>query len=124
MLATFAAVDHEKAAGNGAQLAGERPHLEKECGEIRIHGERLRVDIDETIGMKAHNCRTARRVMRKFIRTSPPVMGDGLIRDHGRRYDCYRSRPDGEGWEYHCNWSSSSSSASFRFIDYGAGRRF
>lgn len=66
--------------------------------------------------MEARGCGTAREVMRRFIRTSPEVMENGKIRYRGRKYDCYRSRPDGEGWEYHCGWSNFSGG---RYIDSG-----
>src|ERR1051325_10379560 len=66
----------------------------------------MRVDITEVIGLPARGCPRAKKVMRKFINTSPPVMGDGQVRVDGRTYSCYRSRLDGEGWDYHCNWSS------------------
>jgi hypothetical protein len=59
--------------------------------------------------------------MRSWIRTSPRVMENGDVSYRGRTYSCYRSRLDGEGWDYHCNWSSDSGR---RYIDFGAGRRF
>jgi hypothetical protein len=83
----------------------------------------LRVDITETINVKARDCRTARNVMHRFVRTSPPIMGNGQVRYRGRAYDCYRSRLDGEGWDYHCNWSNFTN-GNDQLIDFGAGRRF
>jgi hypothetical protein len=106
-----------------ARALGPRPPIAKACGAISVHGDRLQVDITETIGMKARGCDTARHVMRRFVRRSPSVMENGQVRYRGRTYDCYRSRLDGEGWDYHCGWSDHSGNSG-RYIDFGAGRRF
>jgi hypothetical protein len=98
----------------------EKPPIVKACGGIHVAGKHMRVDIPEAMNMRP-DCSTARTVMRRFVRRSPPPMGDGSVRYGGRRYSCYRSRPDGEGWDYHCSWSNGSAS---RYIDFGAGRRF
>jgi hypothetical protein len=110
-------------AWQDARASASRPPIAKACGAIQVHGHRLRVDITEVSGIPARGCRAARTVMRRFVRTSPPVQGNGQVRFKGRRYDCYRSRLDGEGWDYHCN-RSEDRGAKHLFIDFGAGRRF
>jgi hypothetical protein len=105
-----------------ASASATRPPIAKACGSILVHGSRLRVDITEVIGLPARGCPRAKTVMQKFVRTSPPVMGDGQVHVGGKTYSCYRSRLDGEGWDYHCNWSSYGSRT--RLIDFGGGRRF
>jgi hypothetical protein len=110
-------------APSPGERLGPRPPIAKVCGSIQVNGKPLRVDITETIGMEARGCGTAREVMRRFVRRSPEPMDDGEVRYRGRKYDCYRSRPDGEGWEYHCSWSKFNGDTN-RFIDFGAGRRF
>lgn len=102
--------------------AATRPPLARACGSIVANGSRLQVDITEVIGLPARGCPRAKTVMRRFISTSPPVMGNGQVRVGGKTYSCYRSRLDGEGWDYHCSWSSFGSRT--RLIDFGAGRRF
>jgi hypothetical protein len=115
------AVTCASAAGS-VSVAATRPPIAKACGSIVVHGSRLQVDITEVIGLPARGCPRAKTVMQRFVRTSPPVMGNGQVRVGGKTYSCYRSRLDGEGWDYHCNWSSSGSRT--RFVDFGAGRRF
>lgn len=54
--------------------------------------------------------------------TSIAVAGgcrEGRAHFRGRAYDCYASRPDGEGLDYHCSDFHND-----RLIDFGAGRRF
>jgi hypothetical protein len=110
---------------HGSNSTGRaRPPIAKACAAIRAGGRRLRVDITETIGRGPGSCGTARTVMRRFLRRHPtPYSGpnSSQVRFRGRKYGCYVSRPDGEGWDYHCSWSSTSGG---EFVDYGAGRRF
>jgi hypothetical protein len=100
-----------------------RPPIAKACGLIRSGGRRLQVDIAETIGGGPGGCGTARTVMRRFLRRDPTYDGpnNARVKFRGKTYSCYASRPDGEGWDYHCSWSSRSGG---RFVGYGAGRRF
>lgn len=104
-------------------LAATRPPIVKSCGAIPAKGERQRVDIAEAHGDVSHSCSAARAVMRRFIPNSAPYGGPNNteVEFEGRTFGCYVSRPDGEGWDYHCIWSSSSGDS---FIDFGAGRRF
>jgi hypothetical protein len=101
-----------------------RPPLLKPCGAIDAKGRRQQVDITEARGRVPRRCGTARTVMRRYLRKAPSSYtgpNNDRVTVRGRTYSCYVSRPDGEGWNYHCNWFSSNSNA---FIDYGAGRRF
>ena len=62
--------------------------------------------------------------MHRFLRKAATVYAgpnNTRVSYGGRTYSCYVSRPDGEGWDYHCGWSAAAGGA---FIDYGAGRRF
>lgn len=38
-----------------------------------------------------------------------------------RTFECYKSRPDGEGWDYNCDYSRYGSADAY--VDVGAGRR-
>ena len=100
----------------------QQPPIVKACGAVNVAGKHMRVDVPEATNMRA-DCSAARTVMRRFVRRRPPVLGDGSVRYQGRTYSCYRSRLDGEGWDYHCGWSSDNGPVS-RYIDFGAGRRF
>jgi len=94
--------------------ADSQPSSVKDCGSIQALGKRLAVDIAR--GRFPLSCESARRVIRRYL-------GRG-----GRRYDilayegmvfhCYRSRPDGLGWDYHCTHATR-----VRYVDIGAGRR-
>ncbi len=99
------------------------PSIAKACRGIEVSGHRVRVDITEERGRPRWHCATARAVMRRFLRTDPVYAGPNFDEIHfgGRSYGCYASRPDGEGWDYHCNWLADSGK---RFVDFGAGRRF
>lgn len=111
------------AAAAAITTAAPRPPIVKACGAIDAKGKHQRVDIDEARGNVPRHCATARAVMRRFLRHAGSYGGpnSSSITYKGRTYGCYVSRPDGEGWAYHCNWFSSSGDS---FIDYGAGRRF
>jgi hypothetical protein len=95
----------------------ERPI--EQCGSISVAGRRLRVDIAE--GDPLVPCTTARALMRRFIRTGNDDVRAREMRYSGRLYGCYRSRPDGVGWDFHCLWQADRSG---RYVDVGAGRRF
>ncbi|MBS1862877.1 MAG: hypothetical protein JSS68_14330 [Actinobacteria bacterium] len=103
--------------------AATRPPIVKACGAIHAKGKRQKVDIAEARGDVSHSCSAARAVMRRFIPHSAPYGGPNNteVKFRGRIFGCYVSRPDGEGWNYHPLWSSSSGDT---YIDYGAGRRF
>jgi hypothetical protein len=111
------------AFGGAVRERSVRPPIAKPCGSIHVHGRRLRVDITEVIGVPARGCRAARTVMRRFVSRSPGFMENGQVVYRGRAYGCYRSRLDGEGWDYHCNTSDFGGSHDM-LIDFGAGRRF
>ncbi|MGN6558108.1 MAG: hypothetical protein ACTHLH_08880 [Solirubrobacterales bacterium] len=111
------------AATAAVTTAAPHPQIVKPCGAIHARGKRQRVDIDEARGNVARSCSAARAVMRRFLHHAGSYSGPNgsSVTYKGRTYGCYVSRPDGEGWDYHCNWFSSSGDS---FIDYGAGRRF
>jgi hypothetical protein len=104
--------------------AGVRPPIVKACGTIHAKGHKQRVDITESHGHVSHSCSAARAVMRRFLRRAPATYtgpNSAQVNFRGKAFSCYVSRPDGEGWNYHCNWFSSNADS---LIDYGAGRRF
>jgi hypothetical protein len=110
--------------GAAVTSADPRPQLVKACGAIHAKGHEQKVDVTETRGRVSHSCRAARAVMRRFLRRAPATYtgpNNAEVNFRGKIYSCYVSRPDGEGWDYHCNWFSSNADS---FIDYGAGRRF
>jgi hypothetical protein len=121
-LVALAAALATLAALAGTATAGV-PSIAKACRSIAVSGRQLRVDITEEHGRPRARCATARAVMRRFLRTDPVYAGPNneQIRFGARTYSCYASRPDGEGWDYHCNWLADSGG---RFVDFGAGRRF
>src|SRR6476646_4202578 len=102
----LAAILTTVAALGSAGVAAEVPSIAKACRGIEVSGRQLRVDITEERGRPRGHCATARAVMRRFLRTNPVYEGPNgeQIRFGGRIYSCYASRPDGEGWDYHCNW--------------------
>jgi hypothetical protein len=111
------------AAAAVAIAAGPRPPIVKACGGIHGKGKRQRVDIDEARGDVPRSCASARAVMRRFLRRAGSYDGPNTTEIILRRrtFDCYVSRPDGEGWDCHCSWFSADGKS---LIDYGAGRRF
>lgn len=117
-----------EAHGPGQRMAAAP--IVKACGKIHARGRVLRVDITEAWGLGSggaralRRCGTARGVIHRFLRHAQLEYrgpNSSTVRYRGRRFSCYTSRPDGEGWDFHCNWASSDVS---RFVDYGAGRRF
>lgn len=112
------------AVGVTVAAAGSRPPLVKACGAIHAKGRKQRVDIAEAHGHVSHSCSAARAVMRRFVRRARAAYtgpNSTQVNFRGKTFSCYVSRPDGEGWNYHCNWFSSNATS---LIDYGAGRRF
>jgi hypothetical protein len=92
--------------------AGKRPSgFVRACGKVKAHRHHLRVDIAEGNG-KLITCRQARKVMRRFLRTRRTD-----FRAYGRKWGCYKSRADGQGWGYHCSTEEP-------YVDVGAGRRW
>jgi hypothetical protein len=49
---------------------------------------------------------------------SQPFTRLGHVRYRRRTFDCYKSRADGEGWDYHCMTAADAYD-----VDVGAGRR-
>jgi hypothetical protein len=91
---------------------GKRPsEFVRSCGKITFHGQRVRVDIGEGDG-SAVTCPHARKVMRRFLHGPR-----SSFRAYGAKWDCYRSRQDHEGWDYHCGTRT-------RYVDVAAGRRW
>lgn len=112
------------ASGAAVASAGPQPPFVKACGAIHAKGHRQRVDITEARGRVSHSCSAARVVMHRFLRQAPTAYtgpNSAQVNFRGKTFSCYVSRPDGEGWGYHCNWFSSSGTS---FVDYGADRRF
>jgi hypothetical protein len=92
--------------------ASRPPGFVRACGSITNHGKRLRIDIGEGDG-KLISCPHARSVMRRFLRTHQRG-----FRSYGQEWGCYKSRPDGQGWDYHCL------SIGTRYVDVAGGRRW
>jgi hypothetical protein len=115
-------------AGTGAsRTTASYPRPERACGSILSGGKPVAVDIDEVGGGMKLSCSAARGVMSRYLAIArrhrwPGGTGSGrrLIYE-SLRFDCYKSRPDRVGWDYHCNTSNFSNGD--RFVDVGAGRR-
>jgi hypothetical protein len=95
----------------------ERPV--KQCGSISVPRRRLRVDIAG--GEPRMPCATVRAVMLRFVRSARAGLRARDVRHGGRLWSCYRSRPDGVGWDFHCLGQDDRTG---RYVDIGAGRRF
>jgi hypothetical protein len=89
------------------------PHFLQECGEIMVRGRALRVDIVEG-NRQLVTCLHGRKVMQRFLRTRRHHFRS---RAYGGAWECYKSRQDGLGWDYHCNTFP-------HYVDVGAGRRW
>jgi hypothetical protein len=109
--------------------AAKSTHFVKACGAIAPLGTSLNVDIDE--GRLPTTCRLARHIMRSYITRigGGTTDVDGCctkkIRLGAKVWDCYKSRADGQGWDYHCSrLLNRSGPFNQNFVDVGAGRRF
>jgi hypothetical protein len=91
------------------------PHFLQACGRIILKERTIRVDIAEG-NRELVTCPHARKVMRRFISTRRKHFKFGA---YGKTWECYKSRQDGLGWDYHCG-----SDTSRRYVDIGAGRRW
>jgi hypothetical protein len=96
---------------------GERSRIRRSCGSIRVRGKQVAVDIDE--GRLPLTCDAARAVMSRYL--GRRNVRYGTVRYGTRTFECYKSRPDGVGWDYHCSYSNYS--AADAYVDVGAGRR-
>jgi hypothetical protein len=96
---------------------GRSYRIRRSCGFIQARGKRVAVDIAE--GRLPLTCGAARAVMSRYLARS--FVGYGTLRYGTRRFDCYKSRPDGEGWDYNCLYAKYS--AADAYVDIGAGRR-
>jgi hypothetical protein len=96
---------------------GRSYRIRRSCGFIQARGKRIAVDIAE--GRLPMTCSAARAVMSRYLAGS--LASYGTLRYGIRRFDCYKSRPDGEGWDYNCLYSKYR--AADAYVDIGAGRR-
>jgi hypothetical protein len=96
---------------------GESSRIRRSCGSIHARRKQVAVDIDE--GRLPLTCDAARAVMRHYL--GYRVVRYGSVRYATRTFECYKSRPDGVGWDYHCSYSNYS--AADAYVDIGAGRR-
>jgi hypothetical protein len=117
------------AMGYGTAIAGTSPasnrSFVKACGTINAVGRTLNVDIAE--GHLRTTCREARHVMSTYLVRSSGTEGSRRIKLGSKTWGCYKSRPDGVGWDYHCNrLKKRIKDEPLRkiFVDIGAGRRF
>ena len=105
-------------AGNRSRSTlSSRSSFAKDCGYIVVIGKFLRVDeVSTNFPYNQISCVVNRRVMKRYLRRS---RGKNKHLTIFHEYHCSKSRPDGQGWEYHCL-------ASYRgyYEDIGAGRRF
>jgi hypothetical protein len=108
------------AAGQGLVVrwvrTGRSYRIQRSCGFIEGRGNRVAVDIAE--GHLPLTCAAARAVMSRYLARS--FVRYGTVRYGTRRFECYKSRPDGEGWDFNCAYSRSASDA---YVDVGGGRR-
>jgi hypothetical protein len=93
---------------------GRSYRIQSSCGFIRLRGKQLAVDIAE--GRLPLTCRAARAVISRYLARS--FVRYGKVRYGKRTFDCYKSRPDGEGWDYLCTFSAADA-----YVDVGGGRR-
>jgi len=92
----------------------------KRCGTIRVLGKPLAVDITE--GRFPLSCEVARVVMRRYFARG--ARRNDTVRYQSMKFDCYRSRRDGVGWDYHCSHLTRTQYVNMtQYVDIGAGRR-
>jgi hypothetical protein len=103
-----------------------QPQPVKACGSIAALGKRVTVDIAE--GRLPLACSDARAVMGDYLAmrlrfTHPGHVGSILYRK--LKFDCYTSRLDGVGWDFHCMHDTGVTSNPFvtQYVDIGGGRR-
>lgn len=95
---------------------GESFRIRRSCGFIRALGRRIAIDIAE--GRFPLTCGAARFVMSRYL--SRRFVRYGTLRYASLTFECYQSRPDGVGWDYHCMTGGPAAAA---YVDVGAGRR-
>jgi hypothetical protein len=98
---------------------GRSYRIRRSCGFIQARGTHVAVDIAE--GRLPLTCSAARAVMSRYLTRS--FVRYGTLRFGTQKFECYKSRPDGEGWDFHCNYDNYDSSATDAYVDVGAGRR-
>jgi hypothetical protein len=96
---------------------GESFPIRRRCGLIRFLGRPVDVDIVE--GRFPLTCGAARAVMSRYL--ARRFVRYGTVRHARLTFECYESRPDGVGWEFHCMTNSAADEAAY--VDVGAGRR-
>jgi hypothetical protein len=102
------------------------PKPVRACGSLVAGARVVAVDIDEVGGGFSLTCPVAQQVMRRYLAIARQHAWPGgawsfrRIKLQSLGFDCYKSRPDGVGWDYHCNATSPSGRG---FADVGAGRR-
>jgi len=114
------------AASAACPASASYPKPVRACGSVISEAKVVAVDVDEVGGGFRLGCRVARQVMNRYLavarrHTWPGGTGSfRRITQTGLHFGCYKSRPDGVGWDYHCNATSPSG---LGFADVGAGRR-
>lgn len=94
------------------------------CGSITYENKRVAVDFAEGHGRIRISCRVGRGAMRHYLflarsRRWRNQSGRNLdFRYEGRLFQCYTSRKDGVGWDYHCGLDGGR-----WWVDVAAGRR-
>jgi hypothetical protein len=108
----------------GRDVTHIRPTLVKACGTISALGTTLEVDISE--GRLRTTCLQARHVITTYLARSNGGDEFRKIKLGAKTWHCYKSRPDGAGWDFHCNRMRPRLKGRDvnSFVDVGAGRRF
>ena len=129
ILAVVPTLSQAQNAQRTGPSASKATRLVKACGVIAPLGEAMKVDIDE--GRLPTTCRQARHIVQTYISNigGGTTDVDGCcskkVRLGAKVWDCYKSRADGEGWDYHCSrLLNRSGPFNKNFVDVGAGRRF
>lgn len=117
------------AAGGATQRAGGAKPV-RACGSLQALGRTLRVDIAD--GRLPITCARARGVIRHYLAATRGRTNGPLVHN-GQTWACYRSRNDGVGWDFHCNYITSytgvvgkptfATDVTKHYVDVGAGRR-
>jgi hypothetical protein len=98
---------------------GESFRIRRSCGATRAFGRPVVVDIVE--GRFPLTCGTARTVMSRYL--ARRFVRYGTLRYARLTFECYKARPDGVGWDYHCMYLKDSAAGTATYVDVGAGRR-
>jgi hypothetical protein len=111
-------------AGFGGGSAAARDRLGKSCGTLTAIDTTLNVDIAE--GRLRTTCPQARHVMATYLARLGGAEGGQKVRLGSKVWGCYKSRPDGVGWDFLCGRLRPRLKGPDikNYVYVGAGRRF